>query len=68
MEFTGLRRVRVFSVPRVVLFLPVGSFFPKFGWCSSSWVGVPRTRAVFCSHLLFLFQSVRYHGAVICAL
>ena len=41
MEFTGLRRVRVFSVPRVVLFLPVGSFFSKIrlvfqflGWCS----------------------------------
>ena len=64
--YIKLWRVMVFSVARMVLFPPVG-IFPKIGWCSSSWFGVPRMgfvlfvpdrvvcphAAVFCSRLLF---------------
>ena len=64
--YIKLWRVVVFSVARMVLFPPVG-IFPKIGWCSSSWFGVPRMgfvlfvpdrvvcphAAVFCSRLLF---------------
>ena len=60
--YIRLWRVVVFSVARMVLFPPVG-IFPKIGWCSSSWFGVPLMGFV----LFVPYRVVCPHGAVFCS-